>query len=43
MKVISERNHGKVFDVVDGLVYVWPPAQPAVDAFIEEEKFQRIK
>lgn len=33
MKMISERNHGKVFDVTDGRVTIWPQAAEAVDVF----------
>lgn len=33
MKMISERNHGKVFDVINGKVTIWEPAKLAVDEF----------
>ena len=33
MKMISERNHGKVFEVIDGRVTIWPQAAEAVDVF----------
>ena len=30
MKTIADRNHGKVFDLEDGLVIIWSPVRGAV-------------
>jgi hypothetical protein len=38
MKTISERNHGKVFDVVGGAVSIWLPVEPAVKAYEERTR-----
>jgi hypothetical protein len=35
MKIISAKNHGKVFDVVDGEVVIWTPAVDIVETFKE--------
>lgn len=33
MKTISPKNNGKVFDVRNGIVEIWPPVQAAVNAY----------
>ena len=33
MKVIAEKNHGKVFDVSNGIVNLWQPVEEAVFEF----------
>ena len=35
MKMISERNHGKVFEVTDGVVDIWPKVAELVEKFSE--------
>lgn len=39
MKNIAERNHGKVFHVIDGYVQIWPP----VAALVDQYKIKRRK
>lgn len=36
MKMISERNHGKVFDVEDGFIELWPKVREYVEAFANQ-------
>ncbi len=36
MKIIAERNHGKVFEVQEGRIIIWPPAEPYVRQFERE-------
>jgi len=36
MKMISERNHGKVFEVTDGIVTIWPKVAAYVDEFSKQ-------
>lgn len=33
MKIIAEKNHGKVFDVVEGVIKIWEPARELVDQY----------
>jgi hypothetical protein len=33
MKMISKNNHGKVFDVENGVVKIWAPAKDIVEEF----------
>ena len=33
MKIIAERNHGKVFDIQGGRIFIWPPVEPYVREF----------
>lgn len=33
MNHIGPKNHGKVFDVIDGVVTIWPPVLDAVEQF----------
>lgn len=34
MKIISSKNHGKIFDVNSGIIKIWPPILP----FVKEHK-----
>lgn len=36
MKMISERNHGKVFEVSDGVVEIWPKVIEYVEGFSKQ-------
>jgi hypothetical protein len=36
MKTISERNHGKVFEVTDGIVSIWPKAASLVEEYSKQ-------
>lgn len=36
MKMISERNHGKVFEVNDGVVEIWPKVIEYVEGFSKQ-------
>lgn len=33
MKIIAERNHGKIFEIESGIVTIWPPVADAVDEY----------
>lgn len=33
MKLIADRNHGKIFDVVDDAVSIWPPVDTYVKTY----------
>ena len=36
MKIIAERNHGKVFETQSGRIIIWPPVEPYVRQFERE-------
>lgn len=36
MKIISPKNHGKVFDVKNGIIEIWKPVQSIVDEYKKE-------
>lgn len=33
MKIIASRNHGKIFDVIDGDIKIWEPIKEAVEEY----------
>jgi len=41
MKEIAPKNHGKVFDVIDGVVKIWQPVQDVVNEY-KRNVFQQI-
>ncbi|MUM77750.1 hypothetical protein GKC30_08895 [Pseudodesulfovibrio sp. F-1] len=40
MKIFGERNHGKVFDVIDGKVTLWSPVKDFIK--IEFDKYKKL-
>lgn len=42
MKIIAERNHGKVFEALEGRIVIWPPVVTYVRQF-EREQFPTQK